>query len=156
VSASEAPALQEARRQVGRELVPSKTVRIDSWLVDAFELATGAPLTAGATDTASRKVPPTLVYHLVRREFDITSDQRPAPLIDLPLGSPVNGGIEFTFVRPLIIGETVRVETSLDSVDHRDTRRSGLTIVVVKTTVSDAGNREVASYRHTTLYRASS
>lgn len=141
---------------VGTVLRARQSVLVEAALVDAFELAVGVKPTTSAVapDGAEvRRAPPTFVYHLVHRPFDVTRDQRPGPLVDLPLGSPVNGGVEFDFARPVLVGEVLSAETVLHSVEPRRGSRGSLAVVITRTSVCDAAGDEVACYRHTTLYR---
>lgn len=144
----------DAQDLVGRVIVPRTTVVVDRSAVTALAKAVDDrnPLWLGGVEGEVPRAMPTFVYHLVPRSFDVTRDERPRPLIELPLGSPVNGGIEYEFSRPVRVGDELHVETRVHSVTLREAR-NGRIVVFVAETVVDAADGEVARYRHTTLYR---
>lgn len=98
-------------------------------------------------------VPAMMVAHLLRPDADVTQDRRPSESIDDVLADPVNGGTEAAFVRPLVLGESIRGEMLLADAYLREGRSGPLAVVVTAARYTDALESEVATLRSTMVYR---
>lgn len=141
-----------AHQLTGRVLF-SYEMPVERGKIREFAAATGAtdPAYQGLTAT----VPPTFLATSMHWE---PQDPALATVLGLDLSRVLQGGQEYTFIGPLPrAGDTLRAETSVESVIEKDSSRGDrMTILVVLTRFSRPDGSVAAEGRATVIERAAS
>jgi hypothetical protein len=117
---------------------PSVTLEVDATRVDRFASAVGQTVPG---------VPPTF---LTVAEFAVFGAIVGDPELGLDLARVLHGDQEYVWHRPLVVGETLEVESGIAAIRER----GGAGFLTIEATLSDADGRIVATARATMIERA--
>lgn len=144
----DADTLRTIRAAIGSTLYSAKPQALDVSTVDRLREVFLASDVAGEEFVHSA-----WLAQLPRTRCDLSKDSRPETPLGLDLGVGVNGGAKMVVTRRCRVSETVRVDTTLDSVEEKQGRNGSLVLVTVLRRVSDEDG-ECARFYRTTIYRA--
>ncbi len=129
----------------------SGPVTVDTTSISRFEEA--VHWRAGLPESGDT-VPLGLLTNLLRRNVDVSSDLRPAPLI--PGGSGgVNGGSSITPLMPITAGSRVRSRVTIESRYEKAMKGGPRDFVVVKHALTGDAGELFAEIRQWMIYRKS-
>lgn len=131
----------EVRAYIGRAGRPSAPFRVDAWGARRFAEATGDRNPRYAGEYA----PPTLLGQ------NVPDLERPDPPLAVPHPTGVVGSLEWDFVRPVRIGETVVAQMRINDIFEKQGSLGLMVFVRYETTFTDEAGDVVARFRLTRI-----
>lgn len=131
----------EVRAYIGTAGRPSAPFRVDAWGARRFAEATGDPNPRYAGQYAQ----PTLLGQ------NVPDLERPDPPLAVPHPTGVVGSLEWDFVRPVRIGETVVARMRINDIFEKQGSLGLMVFVLYETTFTDEAGEVVARFRLTRI-----